>query len=651
MIPRQVIDQIFQVADIIEVVGEFVQLKKSGSSYRGLSPFTSEKTPSFYVVPSKGIFKDFSSGKGGSVVTFLMEHEKMSYPEALRWLAARYNIELQEEKPSEEVLQERSERESLLAVSQWAANYFEKELWEGEEGYTIGHSYFSERGFRDDIIKKFRLGYCPEGWETMKNAAKEAGYEEKWLLASGLSKESNGRVFDFFHGRVMFPIIDVSGRPIAFGGRTLKTEKKIAKYFNSPESLLYNKSRILYGIFQAKKSIVQQDRCYLVEGYTDVIAMHQAGVENVVASSGTALTEDQVRLIKRYTENVTILYDGDDAGIRASFRGINLILAQGLNVRVVLFPDGDDPDSYANKVTSDELQRYIDEESQDFITFKTSVLAKDAGNDPVKRAGMVRGVVESVAEIPDAIKRQVYIQECGQLLNMEEQVLTNEVNKLLQAKLKKKNKPGDYLPEPPVQQVPQPGIEEPVVEKVSAEPQEYDVLRILIKYGNLPISVGIHDLEDDGMQEQQITIAEYLIFELRDEQLKLHNPIFNEVIDAYESHLLQGEFPSELYFLSHENTGVTRIFTNILTEKYELSENWANKHSIYPETEDLQLAKACKDCIYRLKLRHAMIMIDEVQEALAGDITTEQMLKLLEEKRHLDEVKTELSRYFGSAIL
>ena len=653
MIPRQVIDQIMQVADIVEVVGEFVQLKKSGSSFRGLSPFTSEKTPSFYVVPSKGIFKDFSSGKGGSVVSFLMEHEKMSYPEALRWLAQRYNIEIEEEKPSEEVLQERSERESLLAVSQWAANYFENELWEGDEGFDVGHAYFAERGFRDDIIKKFRLGYCPEGWTKMTDAAIAAGYDKQWLIASGLTKQSNegDKLYDFFRGRVMFPILDVSGRVVAFGGRTLRSDKKIAKYFNSPESLLYNKSRILYGIYQAKKTIVQEDRCYLVEGYTDVISLHQSGVTNVVASSGTALTEDQVRLIKRYTENITILYDGDAAGIRASFRGINIILAQGLNVRVVLFPDGDDPDSYAKKVSSSELMRYIEDASQDFIEFKTSVLSEDAGRDPVKRAGMVREVVESIAEIPDAIKRQVYVQECSRLLTMEEQVLTNEVNKILRAKLKRKSQPQDYLPEPPVEAIPQPGLEPPSVERVTAEAQEYDVLRILIKYGQMPISVNLHQLEGDETLTEEVTIAEYLLFELRDEQLILQNDLYNEIVKAYESSLLQGEFLTDLYFLSNENPAVTNVYTNILTEKYELSENWSAKHQIYPETEEIHLAKACKDCIYRLKLRHALIMIEDVQESLKEDISTEQMLKLLEEKRHLDEVKTELSRYFGSAIL
>ncbi|WP_306641448.1 DNA primase [Sanyastnella coralliicola] len=650
MIPQDVIDQIMQSVDIIEVVGEFVPLKKSGSSYRGLSPFTSEKTPSFYVVPSKGIFKDFSSGKGGSAVTFLMEHEKMSYPEALRWLADKYGIELQEEKPSEEVLQERSERESLLAVSQWAANYFEKELWEGEEGQAIGLSYFQERGFRDDIMKKFKLGYCPEGWETMTTAALEAGYDEQWLLASGLTKESNGKKYDFFHGRVMFPIQDISGRVIAFGGRTLKTEKKVAKYFNSPESALYNKSRILYGIFQAKNAIVREGRCFLVEGYTDVVSLHQAGVENVVASSGTALTEDQVKLIKRYSENVTILYDGDPAGIRASFRGIDLILAQGLNVRVVLFPDGEDPDSFAKRVSSTELTEYLEKEAKDFIEFKTSILSKEAGKDPVKRADMIREVVSSIVEIPDQIKRQVYIQECSRLLDMAEQVLMNETNKLLRAKLKRKSKPGDYVTEPEVVPVPQP---EPKAHtnKKTAYPQELDFVRLLLNFGKMPIQVSLHNLEDDSQETAPVSVAEYLLFELRDEKMDLHDHTLRKITTRYGESLDQGKFPEDHFFLHDPDQGVVSICADLLTEKHQMSENWSERHQIYPETEDMNLAKAVKDCVYRLKLRHALIMIDEIQEALKTDLPTERMLLLLEEKRHLDEVKRELSRYFGSAII
>jgi DNA primase len=652
MIPKDIVDTVLNIADIVEVVSDFVQLKKSGSSYRGLSPFTNEKTPSFYVVPTKGIFKDFSSGKGGGVIQFLEEHEKMTFPEAIRYLAQKYNIEIQEEQPSEEAMQERSERESLQAVNEWAANWFEEQLWKGEEGRAVGYSYFRQRGFREDIIKKFRLGYCNESWDSMSQAAKAAGYEEQWLKASGLSKEGkNGKLWDFFKGRVMFPILDVSGRVVAFGGRTLQTEKKIAKYFNSPESALYNKSRVLYGIYQAKNEVVKNERCFLVEGYTDVISLHQAGVENVVASSGTALTEDQVRLIKRYTENITILYDGDPAGIRASFRGIDIILAQGLNVKVVLFPDGEDPDSYAQRVSSQELQRYLNEEAKDFIRFKTDILAKDAGSDPIKRAEMIREVVLSVAEIPDGIKRQVYIQECANILSVDEQVLINETNKVLRNKLKRRNKPGDYLPEPEHIPLPQPK-DEPADEKVDSRAQEVDLIRLLLHYANLPVKVKIHNLEEDEEVETEITVGEYLMFELYHEGLQMHDPTLQRVAQIYAEAISNNVFPELSELINNPDRKVAEVCADLLTERYEVSENWSNFHDIYPDREDLNLDKAVKDCIYKLKIKHVMRLSETISEELKNpQLPEERLINLLEEKRHLDQIKSELARYFGSTIL
>ncbi|MFM9005400.1 MAG: DNA primase, partial [Flavobacteriales bacterium] len=388
------------------------------------------------------MYKDFSSGKGGNVVDFLMQHEKLSYPEALRWLAAKYQIAIEEDQQTEEQLQEKSEREQLSVVTEFAARYFQEQLLEGEEGRAIGLSYFQERGFRDDIIRKFQLGYCPDKWDAMTQAALAQQYQLPYLVKTGLTRERDGKVYDFFRGRVMFPIHNISGKVIAFGGRTLKAEKDIAKYFNSPESELYVKSNVLYGLHLAKNAIVKYDMCYLVEGYTDVVSMHQAGVENVVASSGTSLTEGQIRLIRRYTPIITILYDGDSAGIKASFRGIDMILKEGMNVRVLLFPDGDDPDSFARKHSSDEIQQFIATNARDFISFKTSLLLEDAGNDPVKRAALIRGIVESIALIPDAISRTVYVQECSRLLNMNEQVLLQELNKVIVANFKKEKKDG-----------------------------------------------------------------------------------------------------------------------------------------------------------------------------------------------------------------
>lgn len=648
MIPREVIDQIMHITVIEDVIGDYVQLKKAGSAYRGLSPFTNEKTPSFYVIPSKGIFKCFSSGKAGNVVTFLMEHEKLSYPEALKMLAQRYNIEIVEERPSEEAMQERSERESLLAVSQFANEFFQRSMWEDEDGQAIALAYFQERGFRDDIIRKFQLGYSPDRSDALLKAAQQAGFEKKWLVAAGLVKEGEHGSFDFFKGRVMFPIRDVSGRVIAFGGRTLRADKKIAKYFNSPESALYNKSRVLYGIHLAKNQMVKEDRCYLVEGYTDVVAMHQAGVENVVASSGTSLTEDQVRLIKRYTPNIVVLYDGDPAGIRASFRGINLILKTGLNVRVVLFPDGDDPDSYSKKVSSDEFRNYISEASKDFISFKTSILAEEAAGDPLKRAAMITDVVESVAMIPDAIKRSVYIQECSSLLGIDEQVLLIETNKHLRKQTKEGVAPQQEAPPidlPPIIQPRERQLE------VSALAQERDLVRLILNYGRLPVNIELHNIVSDELESSQITVAEYLLFELQDEAMELHDPVLRRLTQEYARELLDGQLPHDRFFSQHADQDLAQLSAELLSFPYTVSENWTLRHNIYPENEDMNLGKAVKDCIYRLKLRHVMVMIHSIEEELKQCRENERIDELFQEKQRLDHVKMQLSRYFGSTIL
>ncbi len=653
MIPKDVIDRVLDLALIEEVIGEFVQLKRSGSSYKGLSPFNNEKTPSFYVIPSKGIFKDFSSGKGGSVITFLMEHEKMTYPEAIRWLAKRYNIEIEEEEPDAKALEERSERESLLAVTEWAAKYFEDQLWKTEEGQTIAHSYFSERGFRDDTIKKFRLGYCPKGFDTMTQAALAAGYELKWLIAAGLTRESsNGRPFDFFNERVMFPIRDVAGRVIAFGGRILGSDKKTAKYFNSPENALYNKSRVLYGIDLAKQDIVKNDRCFLVEGYTDVVSLNQAGVHNVVASSGTALTEEQVRLIRRYSQNVTILYDGDPAGIRASFRGINLILSQGLNVRVVLFPDGDDPDSFAKKSSSTELEAYIDTASRDFISFKTDVLSAEAAGDPVKRAGMIRDVVESIVCIPDGIKRSVYINECSTLLGIDEQVLLSEANKLLRQK-------GDRVQRPDTVEAPEDTVENPAAPPVVRETDhlaglvhiEQELARLLIRYGAYPVTVTETNPQTNETQRIELSVAEYVLHELEDEAIELHYDVLTEVIDIFQNALKSNLFPDEKEFLNHAKEEVTSFYCAQMADRYTLSENWTQRHRIYPQTEDMNLETAVKWCLFKLMQQHVMFMARAVEERLKVSENEDEQLRLLEDKMKFDRIRIELTRFFGSAIL
>ena len=649
MISRATIDQIYQAAIIEDVVGEFVHLKRSGSAYKGLSPFANEKTPSFFVVPAKGIYKDFSSGKGGNVVDFLMQHEKLSYPEALRWLAAKYQIAIEEDEQSEEQLQEKSEREQLSVVTEFAARYFQEQLHEGEEGQAIGLSYFHERGFRDDIIRKFQLGYCPDKWDAMTQAALEQKYQLEYLVKAGLTRERDGKIYDFFRGRVMFPIHNISGKVIAFGGRTLKAEKDIAKYFNSPESELYVKSNVLYGLHLAKNGIVKHDMCYLVEGYTDVVSMHQAGVENVVASSGTSLTEGQIRLIRRYTPNITILYDGDSAGIKASFRGIDMILKEGMNVRVLLFPDGDDPDSFARKHSSEEIQEFISSNARDFISFKTSLLLEDAGNDPVKRAALIRGIVESIALIPDGISRTVYVQECSRLLNMNEQVLLQELNKVILSNFKKEKKEEAPVDVPLLDELPADGIPESVAEEFSIHHQEKDLIRILLHYGEKPIDITI--VNEDGHEETHpVSVAEYIISNLESDEIVLESSVFDNIYREYVELIGKEQFPQSTNFTQHTDQSISGESSAILISPYSLSDNW-QRHFIYPETEDMQLRKAAKDCVFRLKLKRIQRIILDLQKELEQSVGDDAKYdSLLQEKIMLDRARTEISKYFGTVI-
>lgn len=649
MISRSTIDQIYQAAIIEEVVGEFVHLKRSGSAYKGLSPFANEKTPSFFVVPAKGIYKDFSTGKGGNVIDFLMQHEKLSYPEALRWLAAKYKIEIEEEKQSDEQLQEKSEREQLSLVSEFAARYFQEQLHEGEEGKAIGLSYFQERGFREDIIRKFQLGYCPDKWDAMTQAALTHQYQLEYLVKTGLTRERDGKTYDFFRGRVMFPIHNISGKVIAFGGRTLKADKDIAKYFNSPESDLYIKSNVLYGLHLAKNNIVKYDMCYLVEGYTDVVSMHQAGVENVVSSSGTSLTEGQIRLIRRYTPNITILYDGDSAGIKASFRGIDMILKEGMNVRVLLFPDGDDPDSFARKHSSEEIQTFIASNARDFISFKTSLLLEDAGNDPVKRAALIRGIVESIALIPDGISRSVYVQECSRLLNMNEQILLQELNKVILTNFKKEKKDDTPQEVSLLDEVPADGIPDRSIEEFTIQHQEKDLIRILLNYGER--SIDIHVTNEDGHEEtHQVSVAEYIISNLETDEIVLESHTYATIYTEYVELIGREEFPQATNFTQHSNQAISSESSAILISPYSLSENW-QRHFIYPETEDQQLRKTAKDCVFRLKLKRVQRIILDLQKEMESAVGDDDKYdSLLQEKMMLDKARAELSKYFGTVI-
>jgi len=574
MIDQQTINQIFDTADIVEVISDFVTLKKSGANYKGLSPFSNEKTPSFMVSPAKGIFKDFSSGKGGNVVGFLMEHEKLSYPEALRYLAQRYNIAIEEKELTADEIQQRNERESLMAVTAFASSYFVSKL-NSDEGRAVGLAYFRNRGFRDDILKKFELGYSLEKRTALTEEAGKNGYKRSYLVKTGLSIERDDYAFDRFAGRVIFPIHSLSGNVIGFGGRTLKSDKKLAKYQNSPESDIYHKSKVLYGLFQAKKTIVSQEKCFLVEGYTDVLSMHQAGIENVVASSGTALTAEQIRLIKRFTQNVTILYDGDEAGIKASFRGIDMILEEGMNVKVVMFPQGEDPDSYAQSHSSSEFLEYIKKGEKDFISFKTEILLEDTRHDPIKRAQLITDIVRSVSVIPDGIMRSVFLKESSLLLGVEEQVLYTEVNKIRRRRQEqqwRREQSGRQTQRETPTTMPRQPVVPGFVENIYSEVEEREIIYFLLKFGNLKLHIS-------GEENSEISVAQYIIREIQNDELEFTNLVYNQIFEDVKDIIDRGDEVAERYFVYHDHAGVRELAVDIFTSRYELSKVWKRKEA------------------------------------------------------------------------
>jgi len=657
MISKRTIDKIYEAAIIEEVVGEFVQLKRSGKNFKALSPFTTEKTASFYVVPHKGIYKDFSSGKGGNVVNFLMEHEKINYPEALRWLANKYQIEIEEEQISEEEQQAQSEREALSLVVDFAQKWFQDQLWNTEEGQDIGLSYFKERGFRESTIKEFGLGYCPDKWDSFTAEALNKGYSLDKLELAGLSKDRNGSPYDFFRGRVIFPIRNLSGKNIGFGARTLKSDKKSPKYFNSPDSDLYHKSKVLYGIDKAKSEILKDDNCYLVEGYTDVISLHQSELMNVVSSSGTALTEDQIRLIKRFTKHVTILFDGDAAGIRASFRGINMLLEAGMSIKVVLFPDGEDPDSFAKRVSTGELHEYVKKEAKDFIVFKTDLLASDSETDPLRRAELIRDIVETIAVIPDGIQRSVYTQECSRLLDVPEQTLIFEINKILVQRSKRSARTSNPQPledAPIPEQTPE--IEE--LKGITAEAQEMELVRLLLLFGSCIIRLKVKEEENQeanaeaAILDQEIAVAEYIWFELSSDGIALQHPKLRLIYDEYLAILDEGEFPDEKHFTRHEDPKVCSLCADLLTSKYDVSSNWEVRHGILSESEEEVVHQAVRDTINRLKLYCIRRWIQELgQELQKPDLSENEVDLLFKRKIKLDKAKLMISTYFGTTIM
>tara|TARA_R110001592_G_scaffold46637_3_gene148366 strand:- start:639 stop:2594 length:1956 start_codon:yes stop_codon:yes gene_type:complete len=650
MIPKSTIDDIFDAAIIEDVVGEFVALKKRGANYLGNCPFHNEKSPSFTVSPAKGIYKCFGCGKAGNSINFIMEHEHYSYPEALRYLANKYNIEVEEEEQTDEQKLAANEKESLFIVTNYASKYFKDQMHNSQAGKAIGLSYFKERGFREEIIEKFELGYSPDEWTAFTDEALKNGHSIEFLEKSGLTIVKEDKKFDRFKGRVMFPIHNLSGRVLGFGGRILKTDAKAAKYLNSPESEIYHKSKVLYGIFFAKKEIIQQDNCYLVEGYTDVISLHQSGVENVVSSSGTSLTEGQIRLIKRFTENITILYDGDAAGLKASFRGIDMILQEGMNVRVVLFPDGEDPDSYAKNHSSEELINYITESAQDFIRFKTSVLLEEVGNDPIKRAELIKEIVASIAVIPDQIKRSIYTQECSSLLDIGEQALINETNKILRKKTSSSHHKSFDDGPPPIEDFYESSSEE---NKTSTSDKiahwEQEIIRLLINYGAETITVDVID-ENEEAQKQDVLIAVYMLSNINNDGLSFDNPILQDAFNHYVEMVNDDKMPTHQDFINHLNQDISKLAIDVLTSKYEVSENWKN-HGIFVKTEESQMKMAVFNSVFAFKACKVEYLMEEIGAKLKTEKDDTKQILLMTEYQHLKGVQRQLSEKLGRIIL
>jgi len=660
MIKKETIEKVLDAARIEEVVGDFVDLKKRGTSLIGNCPFHNEKTPSFHVSVAKGIYKCFGCGAGGDALKFVMELEKYSYPEAIRYLADKYSISVEEVERSPAQLAAQDKRESLYVLSTWAGRYFKEQLWDTESGQSIALSYFKERGYREDIIQKFDLGYSPDQWTALVDVAIETGFHKDYLKEIGLAIErDDASLYDRFRSRVIFPIHNLTGRVIGFGGRTLKTEKTVPKYVNSPESDIYHKSDVLYGLHFAKKAIKDNDICYLVEGYADVLSMHQAGVENVVSSSGTSLTSGQIRLISRFTNNVVILYDGDAAGIKASLRGTDMLLEEGLNVKVLLFPDGNDPDSYVQTYGSTAFKEYIAKHQEDFIFYKTNILLKDTGGDPIRRAEVIREVVESIALIPDEIKVSVFIQQCSHLLDIEERVLLTELNKIRVQKAKAQDKKiqqasrtlNDTPPEgmPPadlfltdVERVQDVSSGEETPQTITSDTlQEREIVRILLNYGE-----ELAIWEGDG----DVPIAPLLLSALDDIAFEDRASAF--IVDTFKQKAEHFEIPDTKYFFSHEDKDVQDLAITCVATPYELSPNWNDeKRKIYVRQEREHLKELTMQAIYRIKKRKVEKEMIKIREELKAMSTEEDMEILLAKYQKLKEAEKVLGVFLGNIVV
>ena len=692
MIDQPTIDRILEAANIVDVVSEFVTLRKRGVNYVGLCPFHADKSPSFYVSPAKNICKCFACGAGGSPVHFIMNHEQLSYFDALRFLAKKYNIEIKERELTEQEKQAHNDRESMLILNSWASNYFQQLLHEHPEGRSVGLRYFAERGLREETIRKFQLGYSLDQRDALLRAATAAGYKQHYLEKTGLIiPYENGRANDRFRGRVIFPVHTLSGKVVAFGGRVLRKGEKTAKYVNSPESEIYHKSNELYGLFFAKQAIVKQDKCFLVEGYMDVIGMHQVGVENVVASSGTALTQGQIRLIHRFTENITVLYDGDAAGIKAALRGIDMLIEEGMNVKVVLLPDGEDPDSFARRGAS-AFDAYIKENETDFIRFKMRLLLQESADDPIKRSNVINDILRTIAIIPNNIARAVYLRECSETMGIDEQVLLKEVNRLrLQQEQRGANNyatrmapnassqetpppppplPTETVPpvspsnetaspnEPPpfelipleeevAQQTPQTPQEAPKVQAPSPyEAYEQSLVRYIVRYGERII----FDYQDEQTEEQiQMRLAEYVRFDLDRDGIQIVHPLYKQIIEEAAAHCLEEGFIAYRYFLAHPDPEISLLAANLASEKYQLSKYHSKYQTIEPESERLDFVVPQE--LYALKEAHIQEEIKQLQQRIKEATSDEETLALMRQLNELNNLRRLLCKQLGERII
>jgi DNA primase len=637
-ISNETINEIKTRADILEVVSDFVDLKKAGSSYRGLSPFTNEKTPSFYVSPSKEIYKCFSSGKGGDAISFIMELEGINYIEALKHLANKYGIEVEEEEQTDEQIQAQNERETLFIILNFAKEYFAETLWEHEEGRSIGLSYFKERGFSEETIRKFDLGYSLDTWDGFMKAAEKKGFKKEVMEKAGLILASENKTYDRFRGRVMFPIHNVAGKAIAFGARTLRSDKKQPKYINSPETEVYHKSNIVYGIHQARQEIRNADLCYLVEGYTDVISMHQSGVQNVVASSGTSLTKEQIQLIGRYTKNITVLYDGDSAGIKASFRGIDLILEHDLDVKAVVFPEGEDPDSFSRSMSSEAFEEYLSANAKDFITFKTDVLTEGGTKtDPASKVQVIRDVIASIALIPDGIKRSVYIQSCANQLEIEEQVLLSELNKLLISKQQKESQNQRYREsdEAQVAALAEPLQDEPQEAHYTSYYVERETLRMLVNYGSEPF-------------DEETSISRFILDETGD--IKFKDELIAKAISHAAILVERGEKVGPDQFIGPHDPNMSQLVIDLLDMKYFISDGWKDKHKIATVHESEDLPEAIFKVVLRLKRKKLEELLISTEEDLKTNKDPKEQDELMKIYIHYKRLFDEVGKQLGIVV-